>query len=412
MYSTLKGLNVQKMINSVFLVVILNNWVIQGFAQVYEPMNGFAVEVSLANTDLKRLPIYQNSISSLIVQGDYVIGGTSAVEGLSPYVFVVSLSERKVISIQELNKTVGGQESIGSGFCQGKNHVLYAGTANDKSHVKDSQGEGGHLIQVIVNEKGTIDIKDLGIPIQGEGIYTLLSDASGAMLFGISYPSGLFFSYNTNTGQIRQFRDIVPSPKDMDDLKLYILNPGDYLCRALIQDNKGLIYGSLPINKLFCFNPKNESFHILKESLPTVWGLRMLGRVDSWAKSKNGMLYGGNAGDGQLFVLDPKNEKLRNLGNPAMMNRLRGLTFGRNGKLYGIAGAPPGYTHFFTYDVENGFHDFGNPQFEMKAPGIEQGIGWKGYNIRTIASSENGKYIVMGEDEALSQLLIFSVPEK
>jgi hypothetical protein len=402
---------VKKICKSVFIFIILNNWVIWSFAQIYAPMNGFAIEVSLENTNLKRLPIYQNSISSLRVKGDYIIGGTSAIEGLSPYVFVASLSERKIISIQELNKIVSGQQGIESGFCQGKNHVLFAGTMTDQSNIKNSQ-EGGHLIQVAVDKKGTIEIKDLGILIPGESVYTLLSDISGTMLYGISYPSGLFFTYNIITGQTRKYKDITPSPKDISDLKLYILNPRDYLCQALIQDNEGLVYGSLPVNKLFSFNPKDESFQILDDVLPAVWGLRMLGRVDSWAKSGDGKLYGGNAGDGQLFVLDPSIKKVKNLGNPAMMNRIRGLTFGRNGKLYGVAGAPPGYTHFFSYDGENGFHDFGNPQFEMVAPGIEQGIGWRGYNIRTLVSSEDGRYVVMGEDEALSQLLIFTVPEE
>ena len=394
-----------------FLVLILNYRVIQSYAQVYEPMQGFAIEVSLENSDLTRLPIYQNSISSLIVNGDYIIGGTSAADGLSPYIFTASLSERKVISIQELNKTVSRQKSIESGFCQGKNHTLYAGTIDGNGSAINSSG-GGHLLQVQVDKKGAIDVKDLGIPVPGESVYSLISDSSGTILYGISFPSGVFFTYNINTGQTKIFKDIVPSSKDIEALKLYILDPRDYLCKSLILDNEGMVYGSAPINKLFYFNPKDESFHILEDILPTGWGLRMLGRIDSWTKSADGKLYGGNAGDGQLFVLNPSSKKIKNLGNPVMMNRLRGLVFGKNGKLYGIAGAPPGYTHFFSYDGENGFHDFGNPQFDMVAPGIEQGIGWRGFNIGTLVSSEDGKYLVMGEDEALSQLLIFIVPEE
>lgn len=408
-YSTIKGLKVKKLIIKVFIVVVLNNWVVPLFAQEFAPLSGFAIEVSLANTDLKRLPIYRNSISSLKVVGDYIIGGTSANEGLSPYIFVASLSERKVISIQDLNNIVSGQQNIQSGFCQGKNHVLFAGTIANNNN--NASREGGHLIQVIVDAKGTIDIKDLGIPIPGEGVHSLIGNTLGTMLYGISYPSGLFFTYDIKTGQTRIFKDIVPSKKDIDILNEYILKPRDYLCHALIQDDEGLVYGSLPINKLFYFNPKDESFHILENSLPTVWGRRMLGQVDSWAKSKDGKLYGGNAGDGQLFVIDPSTKKVRNLGKPIMLNRLKGLTFGRDGKLYGVAGAPLGYTHLFSYDYENGFHDFGNPQFSMVAPGIEQGIGWRGFNISTIASSEDGKYVVMGEDESLSQLLIFEIAE-
>ncbi|MCK5468800.1 MAG: hypothetical protein KAI99_09825, partial [Cyclobacteriaceae bacterium] len=155
------------------------------------------------------------------------------------------------------------------------------------------------------------------------------------------------------------------------------------------------------------FNPKNEHFHYLDDSIPEVWGRKTMGSVESWTKSKNGILYGGNSGDGQLFELDPKTKRVKNLGKPIMMNRLRGLTTAKDGKIYGIAGAPPGYAHLFSYDENVGYVDMGNPEFEMKAEGIEQGIKWRGFQLRTIVSSEDGKYIIMGEDESLSQLLVF-----
>lgn len=402
----------RKIIVKICLVALLNTCAIPLVAQVFNATDqkGFAIEVSLENTDLKRLPIYRNSISSLKVINDYIIGGTSANEGLSPYIFVASLSERKLIDFQDLNKVINGQRSIKTGFCKGKNNVLFAGTISNKN-TNFSRGDG-HLMQVKIGTRGTIEIKDLGIPIPGEDIFSLVCNPRGTMLYGISYPSGIFFSYNIQAGQTRTFKDIAPTDKDKDTLKEYILKPEDYLGEALIQDDEGMIYGSSPINKLFFFNPKDESFNVLKDNLPVVWGRRLLGRVDAWTKSKDGKLFGGNAGDGQLFELDPSTKKVRNLGKPIMMNRLRGLTFGKDGKLYGVAGAPPGYAHLFSYDPKDGYYDFGNPQFTMVAPGIEQGINWRAYNISTITASEDGSYIVMGEDEALSQLLIFTVPGK
>jgi hypothetical protein len=94
------------------------------------------------------------------------------------------------------------------------------------------------------------------------------------------------------------------------------------------------------------------------------------------------------------------------------MNRLRGLTFGKDGRIYGIAGGHPGYSHLFSYNEQEGFIDFGNPEFTMTAPGIDQGILWRGFQLGTITSSQDGKYIVMGEDESLSQLLIFAIEDK
>ena len=134
-----------------------------------------------------------------------------------------------------------------------------------------------------------------------------------------------------------------------------------------------------------------------------------MGQVESWAKTPDGKLYGGNAGDGQLFLIDPATTKVKNFGKPVMANGLKALVYGRDGRLYGIAGGKPAETHLFTWSEEEGFIDLGNPQFTMKAPGIEQGIDWRAFQIGSLAVSEDGKYIVMGETEDLSQVLVFEI---
>jgi hypothetical protein len=371
----------------------------------FNPEGAFAIEVSLPNTDLKRLPIYRNSIASLAVVGDHIIGGTSAVEGKTPFVFSASLSKRRVTFMYDLEEIISGQQKIPTGFCKGKNGELYAGTIANE--IDSEIQAGGHLFQTTVDDKGGFHIKDLGIPVPGEGILALTINAGKTMLFGITQPSGLFFTFNLETGVIKQYEDIAPSEEDLNVMKEYALSPMDFLCNALIADDQGNVYGSTLVNRLFYFNPDEEKFHFLVDNLPEVWGRRTMGTVESWTKSENGLLYGGNAGDGQLFELNPKTKKVKNLGKPIMMNRLRGLTTAKDGKIYGIAGAAPGYAHLFSYDEKTGFVDMGNPEFEMKAPGIEQGILWRGFQLGTIASSEDGRYIVMGEDESLSQLLVF-----
>jgi hypothetical protein len=54
--------------------------------------------------------------------------------------------------------------------------------------------------------------------------------------------------------------------------------------------------------------------------------------------------------------------------------------------------------------------DLGNPRFTMTEPGLEQGIAWRGFQIGSIAASEDGRTIVLGEEETLSQLMVFPVP--
>lgn len=372
--------------------------------EFFTPKEAFAIEVSLDNSQLIRLPMYRNSITSLIVSGDQIIGGTTANKGSAPFIFTASIGKREMISVLDLNAIIPGQHSIRTGFSKGGDNLLYAGTLPDKP-----ESEGGHLIAVSTSVTGSIVVKDLGIPVQGEGVFTLTSGAKSTMLYGISYPSGIFFSYSIATGVVKTFKDITPTPKDLQLLSEFVMAPEDYLCKALIESPDGQILGSFAVNRLFSFDTAKQAVQVFEQELPAVWGRRSLGQVECWAKSKEGKLYAGNAGDGQLLMIDPMNRKIKNIGKPVMMPRLRGLTFARDGKLYGIAGAVPGYAHLFSYSPGEGFMDYGNPQFKMIAPGIEQGIDWRGFQLGTIASSEDGKYVVMGEDEALSQLLVFAV---
>lgn len=370
----------------------------------------FAIEISLENTELKRLPIYRNAVQSLIVTGDQIIAGTSAEEGLSPFLYVASISQRELVNYVDLSEFIPGQQSIQSDFCMGSDGTLYAGSIANNN--ENGRRGDGHLMAVNVDRDGNIAVRDLGTPVPEEGVFSITCNSEGTTIFGVSYPNGIFFTYDITSGQYQIYEDLVPTSRHRIAFRHYVQEPNMYLSRALIEDNRGMIYGSTGLNDIFYFNPEDQSFTILDDKLPEVWGRTSLGQVQSWAKSEDGMLYGGNRGDGQLFRLDPETGKVKNMGKPVLMHQLRGLTFGRDGKLYGVAGGPPGYGHLFSYDDENeGFHIYGNPQFTMVAPGIEQGIDWRGFNLSRLASSPDGKYIVIGEDESLSQLLIFAVDE-
>src|SRR5437870_2247598 len=112
----------------------------------FAPKEAFAIEVSLDQTPLKRLPIYRNGISSLAVAGDNIIAGTTANEGLTPFLFTASLSKRDMVNIFDLNNVVAGQRSVSTGFSRGKNNVWYTGTIANKN--EKGEQPGGHLLEV------------------------------------------------------------------------------------------------------------------------------------------------------------------------------------------------------------------------------------------------------------------------
>ena len=371
--------------------------------EFFTPEGSFAIEISLENSTELRLPMYRNAVTSLTVVGDLIIGGTSADPGLSPFLFAASLKGRELRQAVDLEKVIPGQVAISSGFGRDAEGSLYAGT------LPQEEGGSGHLLRIRTGS-GRLDVEDLGKAVPGEGVFALAFDANRGTIYGITHPSGKFFSYDVTQKKAKVFDDTQPTRRGWGSLHSYSLEPADVLSRALVIDSKGRVYGSRPGGILFRFHPQDEKFETLPDLLPEVWGRRPLNRVDSWAISGDGMLYGGNASDGNLFRINPETTELTNLGKPIMMPRMKALAFAGDGKLYGVAGGRPGYAHLFSYEPGGkGFHDLGNPRFTMVAPGIEQGIFWRGFQIGTMAVSEDGRFVVMGEDEALSQLMVFPV---
>jgi hypothetical protein len=370
-----------------------------GEDEFFTPKGGFAVEVSLDNSPEPRLPLYRNAIVSLAVAGDYAIGGTAADAGLSPYLFAVSLSKRQLTAIFPLDRILPDQRAVESGFGRGAQGVLYAGTMPGRP------GGSGHVISVRVNGN-QLDVSDLGAPVPGEGIFALTSDPSAGVVYGISHPSGKFFVFHPDSRKTELYAETAAGRSSLRSLHDYALEPDDYLCRRLALDRSGRVYGSQPINRIFRFDPAGKKIELLAQELPAVWARRPLGRVDAWALAPDGALYGGNAGDGQLFKIEPATGKVANLGKPAMMPRLKGLAFGHDGRLYGVTGGAPGYSHVFRYDSSDGFVDLGNPRFPMEQ-GSSESIMWRGFQIGSVAASEDGRSIVLGEEEALSQFMAF-----
>ncbi len=378
---------------------------VSGQYEFFSPADAFAIEVSLENTRLTRLPIYRNAITSLTTSGDMIIGGTSGSDGKSPFVFTASLSDREMKEVKDLEEIIPGQTAVRSGFARWKNRSFIAGTIPVKNG-------NGHIFIISFDENSKILIEDAGIPVPGEGILALAQKTEGNIVYGITCPSGQFFSYDFLNRKSKIYKEISPGAKELATLSHFSLKPESYLSRSIIMDNKGRIFGSKPVNKLFCFIPSTEKFIIYDSPIPYVWGREVLGMADSWTISDDGTIYCGNAGDGQLFELNPENGKTRNLGKPVMMPRMKGITTARDGKLWGIAGGEPGYSHLFSWDRDNGFHDYGNPEFIMKIENVERGILWRGFQLGSITTSEDGKYIIMGEEESLSQLMVFPVKKK
>jgi hypothetical protein len=366
---------------------------------LFAPPGSFAIEVSLENAAELRLPSRRSAILSLEVVGDMAVGGTSAEPGLDPFLFAASLTRKRLEHVLDLGTVAAGQQAVQSGFARGPGRALHAGTM-------PGAARSGHLLEISLTREG-IAARDLGTPVPGEGVFTLV--AQGDALFGIAHPSGRFFSYALRDGRVEVYAETAPTAEQAARYRELVLRPEDYLSRRLIVDGKGRVLGSLPINRIFRFDPATRHFDVLAQ-LPAVWNRQVLGRADAWALAADGRIYGASAGDGLLFRLDPDTGALANLGSTVSAPRLRGLAFAADGMLYGIAGGGPRYSHLFRYDPRSGgFTDLGQPQFPILSPGVPAGLQWRGFQLAALAVSEDGRTVVMGDEELMSQLMVFPV---
>lgn len=240
------------------------------------------------------------------------------------------------------------------------------------------------------------DVKDLGAAVEGENIYALTADAHGAAIYGITYPSGHFFSYDIAQakfsvhGRIAEHR--IPGEKFETDL---------LLGSALIVDRNGFVFTSGEGGALKRFDPTAKRLETLVLTVPTAPGREPYNRVDAWTMDAAGILYGGSS-DGYLFRLDPENLRVENLGKPLNQYRIRGLVCARNGKLYGVGGDDDEMARLFSYDPARGAYEVLGFIDVNRRPYYS----WHAYNIGAMVLGGDGT-VYLGESERKSRLYLY-----
>jgi len=239
-------------------------------------------------------------------------------------------------------------------------------------------------------------VSDLGIPVPGEGIYTLAIDRERSLIYGLSYPNGRFFSY-----------DVAAAKFALHGLVAERFIPGEKfekeknLARALALDSRGNVFLSGEGGSFYRFDRQAQHLERLSISVPTVRGRQPYDRVDAWAVHPRGLLYGGSS-DGYLFRLDPETLRLENLGKPLNQYRIRGLAFARNGKLYGVGGDDGEMARLFSYDPPTGAYEM----LGMIDVNRRPYYSWHAYSIDSLAAGSDGT-IYLGQNERKSRLYLY-----
>jgi outer membrane protein assembly factor BamB len=316
-----------------------------------------------------------------------------AVDGVDIYARVIDLG------------IIGEEAKACRSLVVAKDGKVYGGAIN-------ANGEGGHLfmhdpkqeielsfdsiegwampILPYPMEPG-VQIVDLeasrGLPVPEEGILTLTIDEEAARIYGLTRPGGLFFVYD-----IREGTTWIKGSLGRKNIS-----------RALVCDTEGNVYGSREEGYLFKYDVTADEIISLDIQIPVSKGRQYLNAVDSLVQADDGIIYGGTVADGFLFSFDPASERLINLGKPTRQPRIRALTVGYDGRVYGVAGEENGIAHLFYYDPLTGdLTDLGIPRAVIPKE-------WTGLEFDSMVTGPNGE-IFMGESDRISHLFIYYPP--
>ena len=342
---------------------------------------------------------------------------------------------------QNLSEPIPAGESAITSLCRGKGGVIYGATSGNRSHLfcynpgpgqdsvvdlgvlpgakevrrslvatgdgriiggvtaHDDTEEGGYLFAYPRRSKeGEGFVDRLAAPVEGEGIACLAIDERMERVYGLSAETGTFFVYSLED-------DTVTTMGQVDDTNTF--------SQVLVVANDGRVYGAKSLGELFRHDPMTE-FGIpesdpelitpLGVRIPSVAGRDYYNRLDSAVlDEETGLIYGGGSADGVVFVFDPCTTTVTALGKVTAEPRIRCMTVGLDGRVYGVAGDRDGMGHLFRYDPETReLKDLGIPYSGMDRV-------WHGYEFDAACTGEWGE-IYLGESERESHLFMYFPP--
>lgn len=331
---------------------------------------------------IKPIPLGESAITSLARDPrGRILGATS---GNRTHVFVYDPEVDRVVDLGAVDEDSTAKNSV----VVTDDGVVYVGTRKSE--------RPGKLLSFRTDYRETLSwkpsrpkFKTVELPKPGEGIACMTYDRSRHLIYGITSPSGAFFTMDADGRSSKLVRQV-------DEL-------GDF-SDCLVVGRNGRVYGGKHWGKMYEFNPETGDLAQLDLKIPSLAGRQLYNKVDSMALDEStGKIYGGGTADGVLFCLDPTSLRIISLGKPTAQARARAVAMGKDHVVYGISGRRGGAAHLFRYDPCVGeLHDLGIPLAYSEQY-------WHGYEFDSMATGKDGE-IYMGESDRISHLFIYYPP--
>jgi hypothetical protein len=331
----------------------------------------------------RALPANERGILCLAVGArGRLYGGTT---GRAAHLFVCDTEKGEVRSLARLPGGVGFAYQL----LRLPDGSLVGGTQADPTGIalQTDPGAVGHLYRFTAEGDGPARVEDLGVPVPGQGIYTLAYSPSNQEVLGNTWPDGHFFAFYLRT---RKFTDHGPlaghrtyeAPPQAEDINRGTDQKVRYprqVSRAIAVHDSGAYTGGAD-GYLQRYDFATRKVEKLAVRLPAVRGREPWASLDAgvfypWGRDHACLL--GGTSDGYLFELriytnptrergadvsptrqrgDNKRFVLRPWGKPLAQGTIQGLVVAPAGAdfqgVYGVGGLTEGMPRSFAWAPE------------------------------------------------------------
>jgi hypothetical protein len=234
--------------------------------------------------------------------------------------------------------------------------------------------------------RGFGESEKLCVPVQGEGIAALVIDRARGRVYGLSDKTAVLFSYDLESKKVKKYGSMDPLWHFSENL---LLAPsGDVLTTAAG-------------NRLVRFDAITEKITLLDATVPTFPGRSLYARIDShvW-DPRSRVFYIGDKADGLLYTLNPETLETRLIGKPTDRIRVRAMAAAHDGRVFGIAGAEGDIAQMFVYEPgEQQVRNLGIPMATVEERHY-------GFEFDSAVTGRDGQ-IYFGESEWTSHLFVY-----
>jgi len=288
--------------------------------------------------------------------------------------------------------------------------------AIEKQLWKDIKGQydgygGGHVYRYDPREGDVVGytnddacpLKDLGIPVAGNGLYAMTLNLDKSKIYGMSYPDAHFFEFDIKSGETRDFGDIMTHKVFSGPERNWRTVP-----RALhVDESTGHVYTSGDNGFILRYIPGNDKLELTYMRLPgEYWeGLKSWDYpvVEAFDSDSRGRIFCATS-DGYLVRLDIPQDYVVVLGKPRIARRTRAMSIDKSRDIaYMITGEPERAAKLHTYDLsgERGFQELG-PFAVDRSPYYN----WRAYQFDAMAIGPDGT-VFCGESDRNGKLFYY-----